>query len=184
MPKSFAFLRAINVGGRNVTMETLRAHFEALGVGEVETFIASGNVIFSSPSRSTKGLEARIEKHLEKVLGYEVRTFVRTGPELAAVLAYRPFEGLPASSAGTLLVGFLAKPLVPGVVQAVVGLETPFDAFHVHGREIYWLCKTRQGETLVGNALLERTLQARATFRNMNTVARLVKKYELSVGGV
>jgi uncharacterized protein (DUF1697 family) len=182
MPKSFAFLRAINVGGHNVTMEKLRAHFEALGVAQVETFIASGNVIFSSPSRNSKGLEGRIEKHLEKALGYEVRTFLRSGAELAAVAEYRPFSETELRSAGALLVGFLAKPLEPAVVRAVEKLETAVDTFHVHDREVYWLCRTGQGESLVGNVLLERTLQARATFRNMNTVARLVKKYELTEG--
>ena len=51
MPRLIAFLRAINVGGHNVTMEKLRKQFEALGCEEVETFIASGNVIFTSPSK-------------------------------------------------------------------------------------------------------------------------------------
>ena len=48
MPRYIAFLRAVNVGGRIVKMDALRAHFEAAGFTGVETFIASGNVIFSS----------------------------------------------------------------------------------------------------------------------------------------
>ena len=50
MPRFIAFLRAINVGGHNVTMKELRGLFEALGLKSVETFIASGNVIFESRS--------------------------------------------------------------------------------------------------------------------------------------
>ena len=51
MPRFVAFLRAINVGGHVVTMDQLRAAFQELGFDDVETFIASGNVIFSSPAK-------------------------------------------------------------------------------------------------------------------------------------
>ena len=59
-----AFLRAINVGGHNVKMDRLRELFEALGLTNVETFIASGNVIFDSPATNTQVLEKEIEDHL------------------------------------------------------------------------------------------------------------------------
>ena len=73
-----AFLRAINVGGRTVKMDRLRGLFEHLGYADVETFIASGNVIFQSPAEDTRALEQQIEAHLAASLGYEVATFVRT----------------------------------------------------------------------------------------------------------
>ena len=66
--KLVAFLRAINVGGHVVTMETLRKHFGALGLREVETFIASGNVLFDSPERNTAAIERRVETHLAATL--------------------------------------------------------------------------------------------------------------------
>ena len=78
MPRYVAFLRAINVGGHVVKMDDLRRRFAQLGFTEVETFIASGNVIFSSPSRDAAALEKKIERQLEKSFGYEVKTFVRT----------------------------------------------------------------------------------------------------------
>jgi uncharacterized protein (DUF1697 family) len=74
MPRRIAFLRAINVGGHNVvTMAALRGHFEALGFEQVETFINSGNVIFKSKATSDAALERKIEAHLEKSLGCEVK---------------------------------------------------------------------------------------------------------------
>ena len=76
MPKFIAFLRAINVGNHTVTMDQLRRLFEELGFTNVETFIASGNVIFDAKAKTVSSLEAKIEKHLEKVLGYEVSTMV------------------------------------------------------------------------------------------------------------
>ena len=78
MPRYAAFLRAVNVGGHIVRMEELRRVLTAAGFSDVETFIASGNVIFSSPVTDTAALERRFESALEKAFGYAVATFVRT----------------------------------------------------------------------------------------------------------
>src|SRR5690349_8708838 len=86
-----AFLRAINVGGHTVKMDVLRRLFEELGFQNVETFIASGNVIFDAPNGDYGALEKQIEVHLRASLGYEVVTFVRSAPELARVADCRPF---------------------------------------------------------------------------------------------
>ena len=74
-------------------------------------------------------------------------------------------------------VGFLPEPLRPAAVKTVYGFKTPLDDFHVPGRELYRLCRTRQSESTFSNALFEKTLKTRATFRGMNTVVRLVAKY-------
>ena len=66
MPKLIAFLRAINVGGHNVKMDALRELFIELGCTNVETFIASGNVIFDSKAKNIKTLENKIAEHLHK----------------------------------------------------------------------------------------------------------------------
>src|SRR5262249_4837424 len=90
-PRLIAFLRAINVGGNTVKMEQLRSLFEALGLSNVETFIASGNVIFEAPTTNPRSLERQIERHLQQSLGYEVATFIRSATELEAIAQYKPF---------------------------------------------------------------------------------------------
>ena len=67
MSKYIAFLRAINVGGHTVKMDVLRQLFESLGFANVETFIASGNVIFESKAGNVKALEKKIETCLQEV---------------------------------------------------------------------------------------------------------------------
>ena len=74
MTKYIAFLRAINVGGHVIKMDALRVHFEALGYQNVETFIASGNVIFEAKAKIATAFEAEIEVQLKKSLGYDVAT--------------------------------------------------------------------------------------------------------------
>jgi uncharacterized protein (DUF1697 family) len=58
-----------------------------------------------------------------------------------------------------------------------MALKTNIDDFHVHRREVYWLCRKRQGESTFSNAVLEKTLRVSATIRGVNTVVRLAEKY-------
>ncbi len=180
MPKLYAFLRAINVGGHTVKMDDLRRRFEALGLTRVETFIASGNVIFESRSSSLNELEGKIERHLETALGYEVKTFIRSEAEFAAIARYRPFTEPARRLAGALCVGFLTEPLGTQAKKSLLTLKTDIDDFHVQGREVYWLCKKGQSESRFSNVVFEKTVKARATFRGVNTIARLATKYGLA----
>ena len=177
MPQFVAFLRAINVGGHNVKMDTLRGLFEDRGLQDVETFIASGNVIFTSRSKSENALQRKIEAHLHESLGYEVATFIRTPAQVAAVARYRPFTQSRLRTAKALGVAFLAKPLATGAKKPLMALRTEIDDFHVHGREVYWLCRKRQSESKFSNVLFEKALGVRSTFRGVNTIVRLATKY-------
>jgi uncharacterized protein (DUF1697 family) len=181
-PRLIAFLRAINVGGHTVTMAQLRKEFEALDLKDVETFIASGNVIFSSRSKDLAALEKRIESRLRTSFGFEVATFVRTDAEVAALAEYRPFAETQFSSAkeGAFCVGFLDRTLDAAGVKALMAFKTDIDDFHTKGREVFWLCQKRQGESTFTNTNMERALKIRATFRGMNTVVRLAAKYRPS----
>jgi uncharacterized protein (DUF1697 family) len=172
-----AFLRAINVGGAHVVkMDALRAHFEALGFTSVETFIASGNVVFSSRATDLAAVERKIEKGLQSALGYEVKTFVRTDAEIATIAAHKPFAAAAMKSCVALNVGFLAAALDPAAVKTLMGLKTEIDDFHVNGREVYWICKKRQSESTMNNVRFEKLMKASATFRGVKTIARLLER--------
>lgn len=179
MSRYIAFLRAINVGGRRVRMTDLQEHFRALGYGAVETFIASGNVAFEAPGRDAAALEAEIERHLRAVLGYEVDTFLRTPAELCAVAALQPFDADPADGGGegALMVAFLRSPASEALQRRLLDYRTPTDDFRCHGREVYWLRRTRTNDSAFSGALLERAAGAPATLRNATTVRTLASKY-------
>lgn len=177
MARMIAFLRAINVGGHVVKMERLRQLFDALGFSHVETFIASGNVVFETKSRNVETLERRIEKQLLEALGYEVATFIRTPSELARIDSYKPFSQPALDAAAALNIGFLASALDEQAQQKLLSLRTATDDFHVHEREIYWLCKMKQSESKITNGLLERALGQKLTLRGANTITRMTAKY-------
>jgi uncharacterized protein (DUF1697 family) len=176
MTKYIAFLRAINVGGHTVKMDALRQLFESLGFADVETFIASGNVIFETKAGNTKALEKKVEACLKESLGYEVATFIRTDAEVAEIAKYKPFPQSQLDAAAALNVGFLADPLDDAAKQKLMSLKTDIDDFHVHGREIYWLCKKKQSDSKISNVVMEKALGVKSTLRGVNTVNKLAEK--------
>lgn len=177
MSKHIAFLRAINVGGHNVKMDHLRQLFESLGFSNVETFIASGNVIFDAKAGNIKVLEKKIESCLHEALGYEVATFIRTDTELAWIANYKPFPQSQLDAAMALNIGFLAEPLDDSTKQKLMSLQTDIDDFHFHGREIYWLCKKKQSDSKISNVVIEKMLGMKTTLRGVNTLNKIAEKY-------
>ena len=178
MPKYIAFLRAINVGGHTVKMDRLRGLFEVMGHSNVETFIASGNVVFDATSKTPAALEKKIAVQLQVSLGYEVATFIRTPTELAAIIRYKPFSDAELNAAGhTLYIGFLPEPPSAAARNKLLASATKFYDFHIYGREVYWLCRKRFSESEFSGKQLEKTLGLPATLRNSTTVKKIAAKY-------
>ncbi len=77
----------------------------------------------------------------------------------------------------SLYIAFL--PTLPGDdrQQKLMGYRSPVDDFHIHGREVYWLCRKKMSESAFSGALLEKTLGMPATIRNSTTVKKLASKY-------
>jgi uncharacterized protein (DUF1697 family) len=178
MPKYAAFLRAINLGGHTVKMDELRRLFEGMGFAHVETFIASGNVIFETASSDSSALERRIETGLQSALGYSVATFLRTTGELKQIAGCDPFND-PGLAAGTstLYIAFVAGPPGEPALQKLLALASDVNQFHGDGREIYWLCRTKFSDSGFTGAQLEKALGMSATIRNSSTVKKIAEKY-------
>ena len=177
MPRYVALLRGINVGGHRVKMDALRELFVELELANVATFIASGNVLFDTDTTDLAALERKVEAHLRKSLGYEVATFIRSGPELAAVAAHRPFPAVETENEShSLYVLFLQEPLAEAARAKVEALRTELDEFHLHGRELYWLVRGKLTASLVPGPLLAKASdQAPSTARNITTVRKLAE---------
>lgn len=174
MPRYIALLRGVNLGGHTVKMDRLKRLFEELGLKKVETFIASGNVIFESGAKSAGALEKKIAAHLEKSLGFPAMTFLRSDKELAAVLEHEALDGAESHS---IYVGFLSEKPSRESHAKLMSHRTKVDDFHVNGREVYWLCKTHMSDSPFFRVGLEKALGMKVTVRNVTTVAKLVEKY-------
>lgn len=156
-------------------MDELRRLFGELSFSDVSTFIASGNVLFESPDEDCAGIEREIEGHLEKELGYEVATFIRSITELEAITALEPFGA--ADPDHSLYVVFLHAPPDDEVSHALSDLRSAFDDFQVEGREIYWLCRGRLTESPAFKGGFAKAMGATpTTMRKITTLQRMVAK--------
>ena len=158
-------------------MSQLKAPFEELGFGEVETFIASGNVLFTSRQAEVGLLESRIARQLETSLGYSVDTFVRTAQEVVAIGKAKVFP--EEREAGiTIHVGFMHEPLAPAVARKLAAIRTPEDELRVRGREYYWLCRVRTSESKIWTLPEIKALRLpTSSMRNMTSIRKLIAKH-------
>ena len=178
MPQYIAFLRGINVGGHRVKMDRLRELFEGLGLRDVSTFIASGNVVFSADSSDVQSLRVDIERRLADGLGYDVPVFLRTPAQLAEIVAVEPPEaGEPGQSPPSEYVIFLHAPASAEMRSAVEVLSSEMDGFRFSGAEVFWSIQGKLSESPLFSVGLEQAFRETPnTMRNMNTLRRLVPR--------
>ena len=175
MPTYVAFLRAINVGGRLVSSDRLADLFVDLGLDNVRTFLASGNVVFSA-SEPADDLEPRIEAHLEEELGYDVASFVRTLETVTDLASRTPFDVAATNERTKTYVVFARTTLDANQTDTLAGLETNVDQFVPDGRHIFWLRHVEAGESMPTSEL-ESAIDSPLTRRTMRTLERLASKF-------
>jgi len=178
MPQYIALLRGINVGGHRVKMDHLKTIFQSLGVTEVSTFIASGNVIFSSDARDAEALKDSIERHLERQLGYEVATFLRSPAQLAEIVSLGtidlPERDRPDTSHYVI---FLNAPPSESLRSRLTELSSDMDDFQFSEAEVHWRIQGKLSESpLFGTGLDQATRGIPTTTRNMTTLRRLIAR--------
>ena len=177
MPRFFAFLRAINAGrSRAVRMHVLRQTFESLGFSKVETFLASGNVVFETRAKGMRALEKKIERKLQQTLGYSVPVFIRKNQELNEIATLEPFKDSRGQGVDVNII-FLVKNLDERSKAKLKTLATETDGFRVHGREVYWWRRKMPGTSLYSNVPLTRVLSQPFTIRSTSTMRRLAAKW-------
>jgi uncharacterized protein (DUF1697 family) len=175
MDRYVAFLRGMNLGGRRITNDALRAHFEALGCDEVATFRASGNVIFAKEGRPAE-LTTQLEAGLAEALGYEVPVFLRSAEELLAIAQYEPFEKKHVNaSKGKLQVALLTRKPSSVSTKKALALSTDADRLAIERRELYWLPKGGMSESDLDLKALA-TILGPTTIRTKGTIDQIAAK--------
>ena len=149
-----ALLRGIMPMNPNMKGARLKEAFESLGFQNVATVIASGNVVFDSPSKDACALEARIEKALPKQLGFSSTTMIRSREELESLVKNDPFKGIADE-----------KPNYPIVTF-----------FKDRRPELSTVINLGDGTTPDFMRVLEKAYGKEMTTRTWKTVARILKK--------
>ncbi|MCU1429002.1 MAG: hypothetical protein JWL83_3002 [Actinomycetia bacterium] len=171
MPAYVGLLRGINVGGKNkVPMAELRSIFEQLGCADVQTYIQSGNVVFTSGTSLTN---TQVEAAIAETFGLDITVVLRTASALAKVVKANPF---PHGDPRTLHVGFMTRaPSKTAVAQLESDNERFLpEEFAVRGTELYLFLPNGMGQTKLP-AYLDRKLKIPTTVRNWRTVNKLAE---------
>ena len=176
MTTYIAFLRAINVGGKNIiSMAELRKMLESMGYTNVQTLLQSGNVLFQGDKAKSADIETRLEQQTAKRFGLTIDYIVLTDKELADAIKSNPFGKFAKADPGRMLVLFLKsaapKEAEKALSQAIKGREV----IAVKGNVVYAQYPDGVGTSKLTNAVLEKHLTCRATGRNWNTVTKLMQ---------
>jgi uncharacterized protein (DUF1697 family) len=159
-----ALLRAVNVGGTGgLRMADLRAICAELGYGRIETYIASGNLVFSSGAAPAT-LATQLERRLLAFCGKPVGVFVRTAAEMRAILATNPFSHLDPRRTYCV---FLRDSAPADALATVRGRSD--EQMHLGRREIYVHYPAG-----MGRSKLRIPAAGSGTARNLRTIAALV----------
>jgi uncharacterized protein (DUF1697 family) len=164
-----AFLRAVNVGKRQMKMAELKALCEELGYAKVKTLLASGNVRFECAHDPKGELEAAIETRW----GFFSEAVMRSGPEIEAMIASKPFAGYPDEGPFHRYIMMFETPLRKGI--ALSGVKDDYDVVRVDEKDLY-LVGWRQpdGRHSGGLDKFDRQLDKGSitTTRNWNTILK------------
>ena len=163
MISCIALLRAVNVGGTGkLAMADLKTLCQAAGLLDVRTYIASGNVVFKT-MLAEQAIAKALDREITRFAGKPVGILVRTGSEMAAVVADNPFPHAPGNRVVAI---FLNELTSPAMLESVTGLTS--ETIRLGRREIY----VRYGDGMANSRLQIRAAKS-GTARNMNTVGRL-----------
>ncbi len=161
-----ALLRAVNVGGTGkLPMTELVAMCEQAGFANVKTYIASGNVVFTS-GKAEKTVKAALEQAMEDYAGKPVGVMVRTAAEMAAIRDANPFAGAPGNRVTAV---FLDEPAPRDAIAQATNVNG--EEIALGKREIY----VRYPEHGMADSKLKMPALKAGTARNMNTVAKLAE---------
>ena len=169
-----AFLRGVNVGGKNrLPMAELREALTARGFAGISTMLQSGNVLLSSAD-SEGGVAASIGDAIEDAFGLRIGVVTRSAADLAAAADRDPFVAAgPERDPATLHVVFLSEEPTAVAVASIEPDRSPPDACAVDGREVYVSYPEGSGRSRLTLEYLERRLGVQGTARNWRTVQRL-----------
>lgn len=174
MPVIICMLRGVNVGGHNkIKMDALKALCVSLKLKDPQTYVQSGNVVFSSTEKDLVKLAKRIQDAIEKSHGFRPGVVLRTAEELREVVARNPFAKRSGIEPGKLLVNFLAADPGKDNREKALAIKVGPEEMHLIDREAYIYFPNGQGRSKFPSAAIERALGTAWTGRNWNSVTKM-----------
>jgi uncharacterized protein (DUF1697 family) len=177
MPGYVVFLRAVNVGKRQLKMAEARNVLSDNGFQDVETYIQTGNVFMTTPVRTTAKVEAEVGRLLGGHAGFDIVAIARKAAELPALVG--AVDGIPEQVSGetSRYVSFCATAPTPAAAQELESWEADGERATVIGKDVLMEFSIPFNEVKLTGARIERILGIPGTARNLNVVRALAQKW-------
>lgn len=176
MAKFIALLRGINVSGqKKIKMIELKDLFKNLNFHDVETYIQSGNVLFSTNSPNQKSIQDKIERGIEKTFGYNVQVILKTPDELGTALKKNPFLKNKKKDTEKLYYSFLSEKPSKENLKKLKDIDYSPEEYFIDNDRIFLFFPDGYGKAKMNINLFEKKLEIFATSRNHRTVETLFK---------
>jgi uncharacterized protein (DUF1697 family) len=175
MQTYISFLRGVNMTGHNlIKMTDLAALYRNMGLNDAETYIQSGNVIFSNTGNITpSALSVNIEQAILERFNFIIPVMIRTSQDLNDLFSSNPFLGEPKFEPSKMAVVFLHDEPSDSQIQKVAGIDYPPDKFKIVGREIFIYCPNGFGRTKLYTNFFEKKMNIAGTARNWKTITTI-----------
>ncbi|MGL1885463.1 MAG: DUF1697 domain-containing protein [Reichenbachiella sp.] len=174
MIKYIALLRGINVSGqKKIKMAELKEALTTQGLGDVQTYIQSGNIVFES-ALTEADAAVLIQKCILDEFGFEVPTLVLRQDALPPIIADNPFVSKEEETKKLYFCFLKVEPTMEGI-QTLAAADTKGDEYYLIGQMLYLCYHSGAGKTKMDNNFLEKKLKVSATSRNWNTVNKLAE---------
>jgi uncharacterized protein (DUF1697 family) len=176
MDTIITILRGINMTGHNtVRMNRLAGLFRQIGYNDAETYIQSGNIVFTCHNPKIHEVSSEIRKAVLSEFGLNIAVIIRTPDEMKKIISANPFLGEPGFDPSKMAVIFLESKPSDAQVLEVAGIDYPPDKFQINGSEIYVYCPNGFGKTKLYTNFFEAKLRVTGTARNWRTVNKLME---------
>ena len=182
-----ALLRGINVGGNNkIDMKQLKKSFARVGMNHVQTYINSGNIIFTNEGDTVTEITRTLEDVIEQDFALRIRVLLRNLPEMEIVMNALPPDwqnNADMKSDVLFLWEEIDKGEIPQQINPRAGVDT---VCYVPGALLWSLDRKHSGKSSLMK-IASSTLYKQMTIRNVNSVRKihaLMQKTESgSIGG-
>ncbi len=172
-----SLLRGVNMAGHNtIKMTDLAALMRKTGFKDAETYIQSGNIIFSgSDSLSKTEITSKIEEAIFRKFGHTISAIVRAEKEIREEVSLNPFLSEKDFDPAKMAVLFLTDKPSADQIARVANIDYPPDKFKISGSEIFIYCPNGFGRTKLYTNFFEKKMEVTGTARNWKTINTILE---------
>jgi uncharacterized protein (DUF1697 family) len=179
MPVVICMLRGVNVGVNNrVKMDDLKKLCTSLKICDPQTYVQSGNIVFTTDERDLEKLRKNLETAIHKKFGFQSAAIFRSAKDLREIVANNPFAKRKDIQPGKLLVTFFSADPGEAARKQARAIKCDPEELFIEGREAYIYFPDGAGRSKLNWSLITKTLKVEGTARNWNSVTKMLEMAE------